>query len=64
MREPGGQVPVGLSSRSSACEPDAEAPGETWVSVFRVLRPRRGELAARAGETVEIELGPERVFLS
>jgi hypothetical protein len=36
---------------------------EVWVRVFRVLRPRRGVLAARHGETVEIGLGPEPTFL-
>ena len=35
---------------------------EVWVRVYRVFRPRRGVLAARAGETVEIGLGPEPDF--
>jgi hypothetical protein len=35
-----------------------------WVRVLRVFRPRRGVLAARHGNTVEIGLGPEPIFLA
>ncbi len=38
--------------------------GEVLVRVSRVFRPRRGLLAARAGGTVEIGLGPAPVFLA
>jgi len=35
---------------------------ELWIRMVRVFRPRRGVLAARTGDTVEIGLGPAPVF--
>jgi hypothetical protein len=58
-------TPAKMAPRARRCANWMEGRrAEVWVRVFRVFRPRRGVLAARHGDTVEIGLGPEPVFLA
>jgi hypothetical protein len=55
--------PLRLAPRARRCANwMGSGRAELWVRVFRVFRPRRGVLAARAGDAVEIGLGPEPLF--
>ena len=58
------RTPTKMAPRARRCANWMGWRAEVWVRVFRVFRPRRGVLAARAGDTVEIGLGPEPAFLA
>jgi hypothetical protein len=57
--------PLRMAPRARRCANWMESGhAEVWVRVYRVFRPRRGVLAAHYGDTVEIGLGPQPVFLA